>query len=308
MTTVLIVLGLLFVGLVIWKWNLWSEPKNLARHWHYMRSVDYRRQRIRRIPYGAHPRQYLLLCQPLVGNGHRNEVVLYIHGGGWRYGAPDYYVTSAQWLVDQGYTVIMPSHRRTPAFAYPDLREDLNAIWHSSVALLDEIGLGHRPIIVGGLSSGGNLAALLALDNDTQAAQGIDRRRIAGLFTQSAPLALSKMVWSPVLRSYAGSRRSATFKAASPINYLRAQPPFPVLVMHGTKDGVVEPAAARAFVRRYEAAGYTGLTAYFIPGGKHTTAASWAYHDNDVRRVFLDWLNTLSTGWSVVPSDKRTIN
>ena len=287
------IIGLLLLGIVVWKWDLWSEPKNLARHWRYMSSVDYRRQRVQKVPYGEHRRQYLLLCRPEGGNGTRSQVVLYIHGGGWRYGAPDYYLTSAQWLVDQGYTVIMPSHRRTPTFGYADLREDLNAIWHTSLRLLDEIGLGDRQLIVGGLSSGGNLAALLALDMETQHKEGIDATRIDGLFVQSAPLDLRKMVWSPVLRSYAGSRRSATFKAASPVTYLTEQPSFPVLVMHGSKDGVVEPAAARSFVRRFEQAGFAGLTTHFIEGGKHTTTASWAYHDNDVREVFKKWLTNV---------------
>ena len=283
-------IGLLLAAIIYWKWDLWSEPRHLARHWRYMSSVDYRRQRVQKIAYGEHPRQYLLLCRPLASEGQRREVVLYIHGGGWRYGAPDYYLTSAQWLVDRGHTVIMPSHRRTPAFGYADLREDLNAMWHTSLAVLDEIGPNDRRIILGGLSSGGNLAALLALDRKTQLQQGIDAGRIAGLFVQSAPLDLSKMVWSPVLRSYAGGRRSATFRAASPVTYLDAQPPFPVLVMHGTKDGVVEPASARSFVRRFTEAGFSGLTHHFIPGGKHTTAASWAYHDNEVRQVFDEWL------------------
>ena len=295
----LLAIGVLLLGVVIWKWDLWSEPKNLARHWHYMSNVDYRRQRVEKIAYGEHPRQYLLLCRPLDGNGTQEQVVLYIHGGGWRYGAPDYYRTSAQWLVDQGYTVIMPSHRRTPAFGYTELREDLNTIWHMSLRALREIGLGERQLIVGGLSSGGNLAALLALDTETQRAAGIDAGRIDGLFVQSAPLDLSKMIWSPVLRSYAGSRRSATFKAASPISYLTRQPPFPVLVMHGEKDGVVEPASARSFVRRFERASFSGLTSYFIPDGKHTTTASWAYHDNDVRTAFADWLARVRHGRAI---------
>ena len=293
-------IGALVAFVIYWKWDLWSEPRQLARHWRWMSSVDYRRQRVQKVAYGEHPRQYLLLCRPLADDGHRDEVVLYIHGGGWRYGAPDYYLTSAQWLVDRGYTVIMPSHRRTPRFKFADLREDLNALWHTSLRVLDELGLGERPLIVGGLSSGGNLAALLALDRETQAREGIDAGRIAGLFVQSAPLDLSKMVWSPVLRSYAGGRWSATFRAASPVTYLDEQPPFPVLVMHGERDGVVEPASARSFVERFRERGFSGLTSYFIPGGKHTTSASWAYHDNEVRNVFRDWLGQLSI--------KRTVN
>lgn len=86
-------------------------------------------------------------------------VFVYFHGGGWVVGSPDQFDTLARRLaVETGCTVVLPAYRLAPENAYPAAPDDAWDVLRWSASRPES----SLPILVGGDSSGGNLAAVVA--------------------------------------------------------------------------------------------------------------------------------------------------
>lgn len=242
--------------------------------------------------FGKHGRQYILYCPPtpIEGERERRHLIVYFHGGGWQFGSPDAFLPAAQVLTDWGFPVVMASHRRLPWYGYRSMREDVSAIIEKTWEIMREKNLTDRDIILGGMSSGGNLAALLYFDEDTLTPLHVPNEKLKAAFLQAAPLDLSKMKPSPVIYNFAGHPRRDTFRAASPISYLKKSDTRPVYLVHGDRDGVVQYECTLAFYEKMHEIGYPNVRFETVPGGCHSASSDWAAEDNDVRRKLHDWL------------------
>jgi acetyl esterase/lipase len=56
--------------------------------------------------FGPHRRQYLTFWMPPKGVPEQNSVVIFYHGGGWRFGWPNQFPTVANWFLRRGFPVI----------------------------------------------------------------------------------------------------------------------------------------------------------------------------------------------------------
>ncbi|MGF7156249.1 alpha/beta hydrolase [Novosphingobium gossypii] len=96
------------------------------------------------------------LGQPL------GQAIVLVHGGGWRAGDKSHFYALAALLAQRGYTVFLPEFRLSLEAAYPagmtDIADSL-AFAHDHAA---QFGIDPERIAVGGASSGGQMAALLA--------------------------------------------------------------------------------------------------------------------------------------------------
>lgn len=89
-------------------------------------------------------------------------VIVYYHGGGWVIGSRDESDTLARQMVARtGAAVVLVDYRLAPEHRYPAAVEDSWAALLWTVRHLEEQGL-RLPLIVGGDSAGGNLAAIMA--------------------------------------------------------------------------------------------------------------------------------------------------
>lgn len=113
--------------------------------------------------FGKSKRQYVLYCPADKNVKERDYVILYYHGGGWQFGSPDAFLPAAQVMSDWGFPIVMASHRRLPFHGYKSMREDISLALEKTWEIMQEKGLTNKKIIIGGMSSGGNLAALLFL-------------------------------------------------------------------------------------------------------------------------------------------------
>lgn len=85
-------------------------------------------------------------------------VLVYYHGGGWVIGTPDQFDTLARRLAAHtGCTVVLPDYRLAPENVYPAAANDA---W--DVLTWAAQRFPSRPLLVGGDSAGGNLAAIVA--------------------------------------------------------------------------------------------------------------------------------------------------
>lgn len=249
--------------------------------------------------YGNHPRQYFLLIRSGKDQSPKDSVVVYIHGGGWQFGKPEMFRSNALVLVEAGYPVFMLSHRRIPFFDITDLREDLVAAMSKIREVMMANNLGAKKIILGGVSSGGNLAALMAFDPDLRRKMAWGKDMPAALFLISAPLNLRGMWSSPPLLFLAGNRSNVRFRMASPMEVMQPGQNVPTLIIHGTHDGLVNYQSVREFYEKMKAESAREVRLITIERGTHLDAASWCFPGHPANRAVIQWLKEQE----VLPTD-----
>lgn len=202
--------------------------------------------------------------------GRKFPVILWLHGGGWRFGdrklAPDL----SRFIAERGFAMVSIDYRLSDEAIFPAQVIDVKTAvrWVRSVA--GEYSLDLERIGLWGSSAGGHLAACAALSSENQFVSEehsafssavkavldgygptdfslIDSDREKPLATQSdAESILVKDVLrandassfeSRLIGAAVGSSPSQV-QAANPINYVHADAP-PFLIMHGQSDPLI---------------------------------------------------------------------
>lgn len=107
----------------------------------------------------------------------KRQGILLVHGGGWSAGNKSHFYALANLLAQRGYTVFLPEFRLSPEARYPAGMIDIGDALAWARAHAAEFGLDPQRIAVGGASSGGQMAALLAYAGPSGTfGPGADRR------------------------------------------------------------------------------------------------------------------------------------
>jgi acetyl esterase len=108
--------------------------------------------------YGAgHP-----ITARLISPAEPKAVMLFLHGGGWVIGSFRDLDAACRHLALAGsYAILVPDYRLAPEHPYPAALEDSHACLQWLSEHCKELFGTRLPLIVGGASSGGNLAAAL---------------------------------------------------------------------------------------------------------------------------------------------------
>lgn len=244
-----------------------------------------------RLAYGPHARQYYLLFPSAVVSKGPLRIMIYFHGGAWRYGRPELFQLVAERFTRLGYTTILPSCRRTPAYNYWHVREDLNALM---LHLEEQFPQQDKRFVVGGMSSGGNLAAHLFYNKDALHQIGFSTQQMKALLLLGAPLSLAAMPRSTHLRSFAGRRGSPRFTQAEVQHHVQSGDHRPVLCLHGQQDGLVPLRSAAHFFAQLNEAQLAQLTRYHPPNTTHLDVASWAQTRHPFQTIISNWMASLN--------------
>lgn len=109
------------------------------------------------------------------------SAILLVHGGAWRSGSKAHFYALASRLAKQGHTVFLPEFRLAPEAPYPagmvDIADALGWV-HSQTK---RFNIHSDQIAVGGASSGGQMASLLAFAGSSGLFGEAGRKPIAGL-------------------------------------------------------------------------------------------------------------------------------
>jgi len=285
-----ILIALLFLYAFVQRGTLLHEGLYLPWFWlSALLSPSYP-TRTERVYYGSHPRQYYLLCLPVEGEVRQPNLLFYFHGGSWRWGKPEFFKAHAGFFNRLGYAVVLPSYRPCPKHDYRHIREDLQTALRHAHQTAKSKGLPCSSALTGGMSAGGHLAALLALDETITAPLGLPKDWIKGFFALGAPLHLEGMPNSFALRDFAGAREAPMFKAASPYRYAGCRPDLPALVVHGRLDGMVPYRSTAAFARERKNYAPASLTFVKVEKGTHLSVAAWIFRENATRAALSEWL------------------
>jgi len=244
-----------------------------------------------KISFGDHNRQYMLLYEPMEGTVEQDVIIYFIHGGGWRVGRPERRRPLAEMYTRLGYTVVMPTYRLIPKYNFFDLEYDARQGFQTFMQLPQAQG---KRIVLMGESAGGNLAALLLYKKEFLHDIGISHDHFAGFISMAGVLDMEGMPDNFYMRTYNGRRDSDLFFQSNPVNYLQENENIPVLIVHGTRDGLVPIHSAKKFARKLQLIRPDLVDMHIIENGSHmSVAGGWLLEENDIRKKVTSWIQGL---------------
>jgi acetyl esterase/lipase len=200
-------------------------------------------------------------------------LIVYIHGGAWRFGARD--SVSPIDLVEKGYAIASVSFRLTPVAPLPAQVHDIKGAIRFLRAHAAEYGFDGSRIGITGVSSGGHLAALVGLTNGSTAHEGqvggnldvssdvqgivsyFGASNLTTILAQSTPRGIE--VREPALALLLGGNladKGELARFGSPVFHVDADDP-PLLLLHGDQDPQMPINQAHELEGAAEAAGLT---------------------------------------------------
>ena len=188
----------------------------------------------REFAYGDDPYQRLTVYPADSATG---EVLVFFHGGGWTSGYKEWMAFMAPALQARGITFVTPGYRLAPGHLFPVGFDDAGDALGWMHAHAGEHGGDARRIFVGGHSSGGHYAALLAATGDWQRRRGLPADVVRGCLPVSGVFrfdAESGLTMRPRFLGPAGEGDRAA--AASPLLRIDAAACAPFLLAWGSRD------------------------------------------------------------------------
>jgi acetyl esterase/lipase len=122
------------------------------------------------IPYATIDGETLALVLFMPADASNPPIIVYIHGGAWRFGSRD--SVSPIDLVEHGFAIASVSFRLTPVAPLPAQVHDIKGAIRYLRAHADDYGYDASHLGITGVSSGGHLAALVGLTNGSAPHEG----------------------------------------------------------------------------------------------------------------------------------------
>jgi acetyl esterase/lipase len=193
------------------------------------------------LAYGEDSQHRLDVYVPDAVAAAPRPVVVFWHGGRWRFGdKADYRFVGAA-LAASGYMAVLPNYRHYPQVKMPGFMDDAAraALW--AAAHVSEFGGDDQRVYLMGHSAGAHLAALLVLDPRFFAATLRPAPPIAGVIGLSGPYDFLPLKEAADQDMFGPPEN---YPLSQPINFVRSDAP-PMLLLHGTDDTTVMPKNSR---------------------------------------------------------------
>ena len=250
-----------------------------------------------KISFGCHRTQYFLHFAP-TGEA-RNKVVVYIHGGGWNNGSPEFFHFIGQKFAMEGYHCLMLGYRKAPVYRYPAQIEDVCKGYKTALSYLKKKGIDIRKVIVTGSSAGAHLGALLCCDMDLQQRFGINDKRIRGFVGLGGPYFFGgehTLAFKYLVKGLFD--RSCDWKNGEPYSKLSEVQQIPMLLIHSKHDGIVNYHNAVEFFNRAKQLGIK--TAFYTVTDENDNHSSYSAgifledreNSTTLDKLF-DWIETI---------------
>ena len=212
-----------------------------------------------------------------------SNLVVWIHGGGWKAGSKDACYIS--WLAQYGYSVASISYRFTDAATFPAQLHDCKGAVRWLRAHAEKYGYQADRIAISGASAGGHLAALMGTTGGNRRLEGSVGgnlkyssrvQAVADYFgatdfilrSQTQPSRANEVgsVVYDLLGGAANQKVRLARQASAAYHVSDDDPPF--LVFHGDLDKTVLLDQSQAIEKAYKAAGLP-LTLHILAGEGH---------------------------------------
>jgi acetyl esterase/lipase len=202
-------------------------------------------------------------------------VVLFVHGGAWRYGDRWQYPPLGHRLAKEGLVVVIPSYRLAPQHPHPAQIEDVAAAFAWVVRHIDAYGGDPSRIFLAGHSAGAHLVSLLALHRRYLAQHNLSTRPIRGVIGISGVYDLTAFESQTAVFG----RDPQVRRDASPLFWVKAPAP-PFFVSYCEWDYATLPDQARRFHAALIKAGVRAEL-FFTPQENHIYEIISMTYDTD---------------------------
>ena len=207
--------------------------------------------------YGSHPQQKLRFY---AAPGARNlPLLVFVHGGSWRWGDPDDYGFIARALADKGFLVVLAGYRLEDEGRYPAMLEDTAAAVAEALRRAEEFGGDRSRVVLSGHSAGAYNTVQVALEPKWFTEAGVPASSIKGVVGLAGPYDFFPFDSDSTRASFGSVGAGAE---SQPINHVRADAP-PMLLVHGEQDTLVKPRNTRALAKALEEAGAPIETVFY---------------------------------------------
>ena len=183
--------------------------------------------------YGEVDRQTLDIYRAS-GTPKGAPVVVFLHGGRWKYGTKDDYLLVGNALARQGWITVLPNYRLFPSARFPAWVVDGASAVRWTRDHVARYGGDSNNIVVVGHSSSAHTVAMLALDDRYLRGAGVPAGTVRGFVSMSGPV---DTTWTDEdVQQMMGPR--AQWPATYPASFVDGRNP-PLLLLHGVSDSVV---------------------------------------------------------------------
>jgi acetyl esterase/lipase len=206
----------------------------------------------RNIVYATRPTGDLHLDLYLPATAAPHPVVIWIHGGGWKFGDKGWLFFLRK-LTRQGFAIASIQYRLSGTAKYPAAIVDCTDALHWLEENGTRLGLDPRHIFLSGASAGGHLAAYVALEAGYPEVKAVcllyPATDLTGFANQDA-----KHGYLPDWLGGSVNSKRALAIQGSPVNHVTPHAP-PFLIFHGDQDTLVPIAQSKELNARLHAVG-----------------------------------------------------
>ena len=204
------------------------------------------------IVYAARPTGDLHLDLYLPAAPAPHPLVIWIHGGGWKFGDKGWQLFLRK-LTRQGFAIASVQYRLSGTAKYPAAIDDCRDALHWLEQNGGMYGLDTRHIFLGGASAGGHLAAFIALEAGRPEIKAAcllyPATDLTGFANQDA-----RHGYLPDFLGGSVNEKRADAIQGSPVNHIRPNAP-PMLIFHGDQDTLVPIAQSKELNDKLHAVG-----------------------------------------------------
>ena len=202
------------------------------------------------VSFGPHKDQYFLYYEP--EKQAAEQIILWVHGGGWNAGSPRYFDFVGQCAAREGYRLLSLGYRLTPKYKYPCQMEDLCAGYQAAIGFLKKKGADCSKIVLSGPSAGAHLASILCYSKKVQQQYDVDVSNIAGFIGAGGPYRFSEKQ-SFAVRLLLNQLFSKDFDRTQAEPYApMTESRIPMLLIQSKHDGLIDYSCAEDFRAKAE--------------------------------------------------------
>ena len=219
------------------------------------------------VSYGKNKDQYFLYYEP--DKRISDKILVWVHGGGWNAGSPEFFDYVGQKAAGQGYRFVSLGYRLSPKYKYPCQIKDVCRAYNHAVSYITEKGIDVSKVIVAGPSAGAHLTSIMCYCRKVQEKYDVDISNIIGFIGSGGPYSFREDQGLTIrLLEDQLFKKDYNRRNGEPVA-LMSKSHIPMLLIQSKHDGLIEYACAEDFAKRAKDVGNT-CELYSVTDSKNT--------------------------------------